>query len=94
LRTHASRRDPTAGRRDVEVEFVGAVSDGLPLEVPRDRERSYEPTLVPEGRFQLSGFDDKVIALYARGMTIRKTRAGLLGIQAGLPEIHHVDVGY
>ena len=55
------------------------------IEVPRDREGDFEPTLVPKGRRRLPGFDDKVIALYARGLTTRE-------IQAGLQEIYDVEV--
>jgi len=57
----------------------------LEIEVPRDREGDFEPTLVPKGRRRLPGFDDKVIALYARGMTTRE-------IQSGLMEIYGVEV--
>jgi len=55
------------------------------IEVPRDREGDFEPTLVPKGRRRLPGFDDKVIALYARGMTTRE-------IQSGVMEIYGVEV--
>lgn len=55
------------------------------IEVPRDRDGSFEPTLVPKGRRRLAGFDNKVIALYARGMTTRE-------IQDGLREIYKVEV--
>lgn len=41
------------------------------LEIPRDREGSFEPKIVPKGSRRLEGFNDKVIALYARGMTTR-----------------------
>lgn len=56
------------------------------IEVPRDREGSFEPQLVPKGQRRLPGFDEKVIALYARGMTTRE-------IQAHLKEIYKVEVG-
>jgi putative transposase len=55
------------------------------IEVPRDRDGSFDPKLVPKGRRRLPGFDDKVIALYARGMTTRE-------IQDGLREIYGVEV--
>lgn len=57
----------------------------LEIEVPRDREGSFDPMLVPKGRRRLPGFDDKVIALYARGMTTRE-------IQSGLKEIYGTAV--
>jgi putative transposase len=60
-------------------------TDDHEIEVPRDRDGSFEPMLVPKGRRRLPGFDDKVIALYARGMTTRE-------IQDGLREIYGVEV--
>ncbi len=47
------------------------------LEVPRDRNGDFEPQLVKKGQRRLPGFDDKVIALYARGMTTREIQGHL-----------------
>jgi len=47
----------------------------LEIEVPRDRAGSFEPQLVPKGERRLSGFDERIIALYARGMTVREIQA-------------------
>lgn len=44
----------------------------LPLDIPRDRAASFEPHLVAKHQRRLSGFDDRVIALYARGMSTRE----------------------
>ena len=44
----------------------------LPIEVPRDRHGSFEPQLIPKHQTRWAGFDDKIISLYARGMTVRK----------------------
>jgi len=44
----------------------------LPIEVPRDRHGSFEPQLIPKHQTRWSGFDDKIISLYARGMTVRE----------------------
>ena len=52
---------------------VGAVE----LAVPRDREGSFEPQIVRKGQTRLEGFNERIIALYARGMTIRDIRAHL-----------------
>jgi len=43
----------------------------LPIDVPRDRKGSFEPQLIPKHQTRWSGFDDKIISLYARGMTAR-----------------------
>lgn len=57
----------------------------LPIEIPRDRDSSFEPIIVPKGQTRFAGFDDKIISLYARGMTTRE-------IQGHLEEIYGVDV--
>jgi transposase-like protein len=57
----------------------------LPLEVPRDRAGTFEPQLVPKGVRRLEGFDEKVLSLYARGMTVRE-------IQGHLAELYGVEV--
>lgn len=57
----------------------------LNIEVPRDREGEYAPQLIPKGVRRFSGFDEKVISLYARGMTMSE-------IQGYLEEIYHTEV--
>jgi putative transposase len=57
----------------------------LPLEVPRDRNASYEPKIIAKGQTRFAGFDDKIISLYARGMTTRE-------IGQHLEEIYQVEV--
>jgi len=54
----------------------------LRLEVPRDREGSFEPLLIPKHERRFTGFDDKIIAMYARGMTVREIQ-GFLAEQYG-----------
>ena len=41
----------------------------LDVTVPRDRDATFEPVILPKGQSRFTGFDDKIIALYARGMT-------------------------
>jgi Transposase, Mutator family len=60
---------------------VGAVD----LAVPRDRNGTFEPQIVRKGQTRLKGFNERIIALYARGMTTRD-------IRAHLREIYGVDV--
>jgi putative transposase len=57
----------------------------LALDVPRDREGTFEPQLVPKHQRRLSGFDEKILALYAKGMTTRD-------IQQIIKELYGVDV--
>ena len=49
----------------------------LPIEVPRDRHGSFEPQLIPKHQTRWAGFDDKILSLYARGMTVREIQAHL-----------------
>jgi transposase-like protein len=48
------------------------------IETPRDRDGSFAPLLVPKHARRFTGFDDKVTALYARGLTVREIQAFLL----------------
>jgi len=57
----------------------------LPIEIPRDREGSFEPQIIPRHQTRWVGFDDKIISLYARGMTVRE-------IQQHLTEIYGTEV--
>jgi putative transposase len=42
------------------------------VSVPRDRAGSFEPQLIAKGQTRFEGFDDKIVSLYARGMTVRE----------------------
>lgn len=55
------------------------------IEIPRDRIGSFEPQIIQKNQKRFEGFDDKIIAMYARGMTTRD-------IQAQLQELYGVDV--
>ena len=55
------------------------------LDIPRDRNGNFEPKIVPKGTTRLKGFNDRIVSLYARGMTVRD-------VQAHLEEIYDVEV--
>lgn len=55
------------------------------IAVPRDRNASFEPQIVPKGETRFTGFDDKILSMYARGMTTRD-------IQNHLEEMYGVEV--
>lgn len=57
----------------------------MEVSIPRDRQGRFDPQLIEKYRRRLPGFDDKVIALYARGMTTRE-------IQAHVRELYGVEV--
>src|ERR671939_945703 len=56
------------------------------IRTPRDRNASFEPKIVRKGQRRFEGFDDKILALYSRGMSVRD-------IEAHLHEIYGVKVG-
>jgi putative transposase len=57
----------------------------LAIDVPRDREGTFEPRLIAKHERRFTGFDDKILALYARGMTVRD-------IQGFLADMYGVEV--
>lgn len=78
----AKRRN---SRNGYSAKTVQADCGKLPLEIPRDRNSTFEPVLVPKGQRRLSGLDEKILALYARGNSTRD-------IQAQLEELYGVEV--
>src|SRR5215468_226874 len=57
----------------------------LELETPRDRRATFDPKIVAKGQTRWTGFDDKIISMYARGMTTRE-------IQGHLEDIYGIEV--
>jgi putative transposase len=64
---------------------VKSDSGEMELAVPRDRNGDFEPQLIKKGQRRFDGFDDKIISMYARGMTVRD-------IQGHLKELYAVQV--
>lgn len=54
----------------------------LRIDVPRDRHGRFAPILIPKHERRFTGFDDKIVAMYARGMTMREIQ-GFLAEQYG-----------
>jgi transposase-like protein len=69
-------------RNGVSGKTVLTGAGPLRIEVPRDRQGSFEPVLIPKHERRFTGFDDKIVALYARGMTVREIQ-GFLAEQYG-----------
>ena len=57
----------------------------LPLDIPRDRQGAFEPQIVAKHQTRWTGFDDKIISLYARGLSVRE-------IQGHLEEMYGTEV--
>src|SRR5436190_4807803 len=57
----------------------------MPIDIPRDRDGTFEPRIVGKHQTRFAGFDDKIVSLYARGLSTRE-------IQMHLEEIYQVEV--
>jgi putative transposase len=77
--SRSNHRNGTSGKT------VLTDSGAVRIEVPRDREGTFEPLLIGKHERRFQGFDDKILALYARGMTVRE-------IQGYLREMYTVEV--
>jgi transposase-like protein len=76
----------TANHRNGSSGKTVLTDDGpLRIDVPRDRHGAFEPQIVGKHERRFTGFDDRIIALYARGLTVRE-------VQAHLQEMYAVDV--
>ena len=81
-----AKPDDARNQRNGTTSKTVLTDDGaVAIDVPRDREGSFEPVLIPKHERRFTGFDDKSLALYARGMTVRE-------IQAFLAEMYAVEV--
>lgn len=84
----AGAAKPEAGTNQRNGKSAKTVQTGegpVRIEVPRDRDGSFEPILIPKHERRFTGFDETIIALYARGMTMRE-------IQGFLRETYGTDV--
>ena len=77
--------DTTNHRNGTGGKMVLTDAGPLAIDVPRDREGTFEPRLIAKHERRFTGFDDKILALYARGMTVRE-------IQGVLAEMYGVEV--
>jgi putative transposase len=90
--THEAPTPPLGGgrprrnhRNGSSPKTVLSESGAVTVAIPRDRAGTFEPQLIPKHQRRLPGFDAKVVALYARGLTVRE-------MQAHLTELYGVDV--
>lgn len=67
----SNRRNGTADKR------LKSQDGEAPISVPRDRDGSFEPELIKKGQTRIDGMDDKIIGLYAAGLTVRDIRSHL-----------------
>lgn len=80
------RPDETTNHRNGSTAKTVLTDEGtVAIDVPRDREGTFAPVLIPKHERRFTGFDEKILALYARGLTVRE-------IQAFLQEMYAVEV--
>ena len=72
-------------RNGTSVKTIKGTFGAMPIEVPRDRNGSFEPQIIGKHQTRFTGFDENIISLYARGLSTRE-------IQQNLEEIYHVEV--
>ena len=71
--TGAPKPETAANQRNGKSAKTVLTGEGpLRIEVPRDRDGSFEPILIPKHERRFTGFDEHIIAMYARGMTMRE----------------------
>jgi transposase-like protein len=76
---HLASEDATGNHRNGSSQKTVLVPGGeMRLTIPRDRLSSFEPKLVAKHQRRMPGFDDHVISMYARGMSVREIQAHLL----------------
>ena len=79
-----TKPEATSNQRNGTSGKTVMTEDGpLRIDVPRDRDGSFEPLLIGKHERRFTGFDDKIIAMYARGMTVREVQ-GFLTDQYGV----------
>jgi transposase-like protein len=74
----AKPEDVTNHRNGKSAKTVLTDGGPLTLDIPRDRHGNFDPLLIPKHERRFTGFDEKIIAMYARGMTVRKVQGYLL----------------
>lgn len=75
---HGDPASQQINRRNGATRKVLKGNDGaVPIDIPRDRDGSFEPELIRKGQTRIDGMDDKIIGLYAAGLSTRDIRAHL-----------------
>ena len=80
-----ARSDSNNSRNGKSSKTLKGKKGEFAIDVPRDRKSEFEPQIIKKGQTRFDGFDEKIISMYARGMTMRE-------IQGHLQEIYGVEV--
>lgn len=82
---HTAAKDTPNSRNGHSKKTLKGEEGTIEIRIPRDREGGFEPKLVPKHTRRLPGFDEKVIALYAGGLSVRQ-------IQEHVEELYQVEI--
>lgn len=82
-----SGRNSGNSRNGTTPKMLRSTLGEIEINTPRDRNGTFEPQLVKKNQTRFDGFDDKIVSLYAKGMTTRD-------IQDTLKELYNVDVSH
>src|SRR5439155_6440559 len=88
LDDHLSKESGEGGknhRNGYSKKTVLTETSKIDVRIPRDREGTFDPKLIQRYQRRFPGFDEKIVSMYARGMTVRE-------IQGHLMEIYGLDV--
>jgi putative transposase len=69
---HLSTGEPGNSRNGYGKKTVTTDASRMELEIPRDRQSTFDPQLIAKYQRRFPGFDDKIISMYARGMSVRE----------------------
>jgi len=81
----SERSDSNNSRNGYGTKTIITDNAEIDIQTPRDRNSSFEPQLIKKGQSQFKGFDDKIISMYARGMSMKE-------IQGHLLEMYDIEV--
>ena len=83
LKSEETSAEPPNSRNGRSKKTIQSEHGELELSIPRDRNGSFEPVLVPKHQRRLAGLDEKILALYARGLSTRDISAQLEELYGG-----------
>jgi putative transposase len=84
-KSEVSGRGSGNSRNGASKKTVKSEEGAVDLSIPRDRNGTFEPQLIRKGQTRIDGFDDKILSMYARGMSVRE-------IQGHLQSLYGVEI--
>lgn len=82
-KNHPSGKNTGNSRNGTSKKRIKGDFGEIDIAIPRDRQSTFDPVIVPKGETRFKGFDDKIISMYARGMTTRDIQTHLEEVYGG-----------